>query len=245
MTNHDEIWSIGELAKIAGVSERTLRHYDEIRLLKPRDHGNNGYRYYGREEAERLQEILFYRQFDIPLCEIKEILAEAQPRQKRLEDIQKRLQAKQIHLTELLQTIENSIQNMKGNFVMKTEDLYKPLSSEKQAEYEKWLEDQGISTQNTPRSKGAALEAKLTELARLEAKLRDHYLNDTDPNETFIAHQKWVGEMWGYECSNEAYAGLAQIYRAHPDFVQRFETIEKGMGEWLPHAMEDWAKNHE
>ena len=65
---------ISEAARLAGVSVRTLRYYDKIGLLSPQEVTSAGYRLYGRAELERLQEILFFRELDFPLEEIKAIL---------------------------------------------------------------------------------------------------------------------------------------------------------------------------
>ena len=66
--------SIGEAADRLGVSVRTLRWYDEIGLVKPAAVGENGYRYYGREEMALLQQAVFYKELGLPLKEIKPLL---------------------------------------------------------------------------------------------------------------------------------------------------------------------------
>ena len=67
---------IKEIAKLTGVSVRTLHYYDEIGLLKPSSvDSQNGYRYYDEKSLERLQEILFYRELDFPLKAISEIIS--------------------------------------------------------------------------------------------------------------------------------------------------------------------------
>src|SRR5438105_14624569 len=66
--------TVSEVAKLSGVSVRTLHHYDEIGLLKPDSVGANGYRYYGRDELLRLQQILFHRELGFPLEEIAKVL---------------------------------------------------------------------------------------------------------------------------------------------------------------------------
>src|SRR3954466_5289569 len=66
--------TVKQLARLSGVSVRTLHHYDEIGLLKPASVGANGYRYYGREELLRLQRILFHRELGVPLGSIAELL---------------------------------------------------------------------------------------------------------------------------------------------------------------------------
>jgi len=61
-------YSINKLAKLAGVSTRTLRYYDEIELLSPRRISSNGYRMYGQKEVYLLQLILFYRELAQKVC---------------------------------------------------------------------------------------------------------------------------------------------------------------------------------
>src|SRR5512142_2846337 len=68
------MFTIRQLCKMAGVTPRTLHYYDEIGLLKPSRVGENGYRYYGEESLLRLQQILLYRELDLPLESIKRIL---------------------------------------------------------------------------------------------------------------------------------------------------------------------------
>ncbi len=69
------MFTVKQLSKLAGVTPRTLHHYDAIGLLKPSRVGDNGYRYYGEELLLRLQQILFYRELDMPLEDIKKIMA--------------------------------------------------------------------------------------------------------------------------------------------------------------------------
>ena len=67
-------YTITKLAKLACISSRTLRYYDEIGLLKPLNINSSGYRIYGQKELKRLQQILFLRQFGLELTAISQIL---------------------------------------------------------------------------------------------------------------------------------------------------------------------------
>ena len=60
-------YSIKEIANLAGVTTRTLRFYDEIGLLSPAETASNGYRFYNQESLLRLQQILFFRELEVPL----------------------------------------------------------------------------------------------------------------------------------------------------------------------------------
>src|SRR5512142_2180529 len=68
------MFTVKQLSRLAGVTSRTLRYYDQVGLLKPSRIGANGYRYYEEEALLRLQQILFYRELDMPLEDIKRIM---------------------------------------------------------------------------------------------------------------------------------------------------------------------------
>ena len=70
------MFTVKQLSDLAGISPRTLHYYDEIGLLKPAAHGDNGYRYYSEEALPRLQQILFFKELDFSLDEIRAIMAQ-------------------------------------------------------------------------------------------------------------------------------------------------------------------------
>ena len=69
--------TVKEISDLTGISVRTLHYYDEIGLLKPTDKSEAGYRLYDDKALETLQQILFFREFDIPLKEIKAVMENA------------------------------------------------------------------------------------------------------------------------------------------------------------------------
>ena len=74
METRAKAYTVRQLAKMAGVSVRTLHHYDQIGLLKPSSRTEAGYRLYAEKDLLRLQQVLFYRELDFPLDEIRTIL---------------------------------------------------------------------------------------------------------------------------------------------------------------------------
>lgn len=69
--------TVKEIAEITGISIRTLHYYDEIGLLLPTEKSESGYRYYDDKALEILQQILFFREFDIPLKQIKAVIKQS------------------------------------------------------------------------------------------------------------------------------------------------------------------------
>ena len=105
---------ISEVAKLTGITVRTLHYYDEIGLLKPSEITEAGYRLYSREDLEILQQILFFRELDFPLSQIKEIMNNPNYDKEEALKKQKELLIQQRQRIEgLIKLIEKRINNIK------------------------------------------------------------------------------------------------------------------------------------
>lgn len=132
--------TVKQLAAISGVTVRMLHHYDEIGLLKPAHVGANGYRYYGRAEMLCLQRILFHRELGVPLADIAGLLElEGADQIGVLLRHREKLAAERERFRILIETIDRTVADIKGETPMPNADLYRGFSAEKQAEYEAWL----------------------------------------------------------------------------------------------------------
>jgi MerR family transcriptional regulator, thiopeptide resistance regulator len=243
--------SVGELAREAKVSIRTLHHYHAIGLLIPSHVGANGYRVYGRAEMLRLQEILFYRAVGMGLSEIAGLLAGKDDQVARLERHRERLSAEIARASDMLGTLKRTIAELKGDGSMANDNLYGPFPPEKQAEYEAWLIDTygGDMPRHVAesREKVAAMTGWMREdwtrrLQEVEARLVALFEAGVDPGaeaagEAVTAHRLLVGEMSEMVLPDSAYAGMAELYATHPDFIARYEQLSRGFSAWLPAAM--------
>lgn len=112
-------YTVNELAVIAGVSVRTLHYYDEIGLLNPMRVAKNGYRIYGQKEVDLLQQILFYRELEVPLKKINEILNTTNyNREKELEKQLSALLQRKIQIEGLITNVKRTINSLKGEDAM-------------------------------------------------------------------------------------------------------------------------------
>ena len=108
-------YTIRKMASLSGVSARTLRYYDEIGLLQPARINSSGYRIYGQAEVNRLQQILFYRELDLKLDEIKEILEQPDFNvEQALYEHQQKLLEKRNEIDRLLASVQQTLQHYKG-----------------------------------------------------------------------------------------------------------------------------------
>lgn len=118
-------YTVKNLAKISGLSIRTLRFYDEIGLLKPAYYGDNHYRYYKEEQLLMLQQILFYREIGFPLNEIQRIINSDDFNKIDSLISHKKILAQNLDRTKkLIKTIDQTIDHLKGNITMRDEELF-------------------------------------------------------------------------------------------------------------------------
>lgn len=127
-----------QISKIAGITPRTLHYYDEIGLLKPAQIGENGYRYYTEESLLRLQQILLYKELDMPLENIRRVLgAQEFNVVAALEHHKKELRNRIARLELLCDTVDQTLDHLKGIKPMKDYQLFKGLTKEEEAENER------------------------------------------------------------------------------------------------------------
>lgn len=140
---------------------------------------------------------------------------------------------------------------------MTDKDLYSGVVSPgKQAEYEAWLVDTygpaihdhiAVSRRKMDKLTNDERGELMKELESIEQGLVEGLRRGIPPQaaslDPLIArHREWVSAMWNQPAPLEAYAGLADTYLAHPDFVARYESIEAGFADYLAKAMHSWVK---
>jgi DNA-binding transcriptional MerR regulator len=249
-------YTVKQLARLSGVSVRTRHHYDEIGLLKPAFTGENRYRYYGREELLRLQDILFHRELGVSLQEIALLLdAAGRDRLTILREHRARLAHRVERSRQLLHTIDRTIAELNGEGAMDDNERFKGFSPEQQAEHEEWLVDRlGEAARNEIRHSRERFDAlgpdgqreALAEGGAVEDELVAHFRAGRAPEEDAVdpslaRHWAWIQRMWGREGTPLAYAALGNLYVSHPGFLERFEARGPGFAQWLADAMKAHA----
>jgi DNA-binding transcriptional MerR regulator/quercetin dioxygenase-like cupin family protein len=122
-------YTVKQVAAMSGVSVRTLHFYDESGLLKPAYLGANGYRFYEEAQLLTLQQILFYRELEFELKQLKEILGRTDfEKVAALGTHRKVLQEKLARTQSLIETIDKTVEHLKGTQKMKTEEMFAGFS---------------------------------------------------------------------------------------------------------------------
>ncbi|MGI6606708.1 MAG: MerR family transcriptional regulator [Peptococcia bacterium] len=244
-------YTVQKLAKLAGISSRTLRYYDEIGLLKPARISSSGYRLYGRAEVDRLQQILFYRELGIELEQIKRIItAPSFDKRAALCEHHARLLDKKKRLELLIANVEKTIAETEGRIRMtdkeKFEGFKKKMLAENEAKYGREIREK-YGEENVARSNEKFMNmteeqyAELQELTeRLNETLKQAVAGGEPAGElaqkACELHKKWLLFFWP-QYSKEAHMGLAQMYVDDSRFTAYYEKIAPGCAAFLRDAM--------
>lgn len=228
--------TVKAVAKAAGVSVRTLHHYDAIGLLKPSGASQAGYRLYSREDVERLQHILFYRELEFSLAEIGALLEEpGLDRRAALERQRDALQARQAHTGVLIQTITKTLESLRGGRPMKDHELFQGTDP---SQYEEEVRQRWGDTEAYKESKRRTKNLKKEDWDRLRAEGQDIAKGiaarmDKGPQDAEV--QQWVGRHHQhicsrfYACSTQMYRGLAQMWAEDERFAAYWNAFRPGM----------------
>ena len=244
-------YTVKGLSKLAGVSTRTLRYYDEIGLLKPLRINSSGYRIYGYKEVELLQQILFYKELGVSLNKIKEIIYDTSfDIEMALAEHRKELLKKRNQLDLLILNLDRTIASRKGGIKMKNEEKFlgfkKNLIEENERQYGKEIKElYGEDTVNKSNEMimGMSQEKyyKWKELgSQIMVTLKEAFKTG-DPasnlaQQTADLHRKWLSFTWN-SYSKEAHAGLAKRYVDDDRFTQYYDKDQPGLAKFLRDAI--------
>lgn len=254
-------YTVKKLAELSGVTERALRWYDEIGLLKPAYYGNNGYRYYEEEQLLLLQQILFYRELGIPLDEIrKATLGNDFDKLKALSSHQAALRKRLERTEELLKTIDKTVLHLRGQIMIKEDEIYRG--------FREWSKGKGpesyyvgvfidpeacdseaekIVLQNLKQKKPQdqayyeKLERDYTEIYQAIAGcLKEALAPDSDEVQKVIDRHYHFAEQF-HNCSSAVYLALAKLYVEKEAFRIQLEHFHHELPEYMAAAMRIFA----
>jgi DNA-binding transcriptional MerR regulator len=245
------MYTVKQLSKLAGVTRRTLHYYDEIGLLKPTQIGDNGYRYYGEESLLRLQQILFYRELDIPLEKIKKIMGGREfDVMTALESHREELYKRIAHIERLITTVDHTIYHLKGKKEMSSKQLFEGFSEEQQAEYEK-----EAMQMYDPATVRASIEKWKNYTAVEKQRIFDEgnaiYLDillampkGASSTEAQAGVERWRRHMEYFWMPNDdQLLGLVDGYNDDPRFKANFDKIDPNLAAFMREAVGVYVDN--
>lgn len=241
----DETYTVRQLAKLAGVSVRTLHYYDQIGLVKP-ERRRNGYREYGAAVALRLQQVLFLRELGFPLAEIRELLARpdfdvlsALRSQKEL------LERRAGRLRTLLATVDKTIELIRGERDMAIKDYYVGFSDEqvqgwRREARERWgeqtVEESEHRILSMGKAKFAAVQEEADEIYREVVANMDKEPASPEVQALVGRWRQWLENFAHY--TDEMVLGLGRMYSSDDRFAAFYRSYHPDLAPFWTKAIE-------
>jgi DNA-binding transcriptional MerR regulator len=249
-------YSVGQVASFAGVTVRTLHHYDEIGLLSPGGRTGAGYRRYGEPDLERLQQIMFYRELGFSLDDITAMLDDpgADPgahlsRQHAL--LTDRLE----RIGQMVEAVEKAMEAHRMGISLTPEERFEVFGDHDPAQYaqeaeQRWgntdaYRESQRRTRSYHKQDWLTIKAESAEITRSLADLMAAGAPATSPEAAALAerHRQHI-TRWFYDCSYEIHRGLAEMYVADPRFTKNYDDIAPGLAAYFHTAITTNADAH-
>lgn len=251
MENGIQQYSVKQLSHLAGVSIRTLHHYDEIGLLKPAQRSEKGYRSYGRDELFRLQQIMFYKTLGYALEEIKSILdTDDFDLISALQSHKKVLETRAKDLNKLMSTIDKTIVELKNKEGMITDkELYEGFKPEEvesiKTETAKRWPEESIQVENRIKQMSKAAwkdtQQEAEEINLWLSNLMHKPVSDIEVQKVIKLHFDYLHRF--YEVSEERYRGLADMYLQDDRFKSHYDSVKTGLALFLNEGIHKFCDN--
>lgn len=248
-------YTVGKVAELAGVTVRTLHHYEQIGLLEPEQRSRSGYRQYSTADLDRLHHILYYRELGFALPDIATILDNPRTDSTNHLRRQRRLLTQRLdRLSGMVAAIDKELEARTMGAELTPEEkleifgeTYDP-SWETEAE-ERWGESDAWK-QSSERTKKFSKEQwkKIKAdgdafMAKLGAAKRSGVAPDSD-EAMALAEEHRQGIETFYDCSHAQQRGLADMYLADERFAKTYDDVEPGLAQWIHDAIHANADRH-
>jgi DNA-binding transcriptional MerR regulator len=244
-------YTVQGLSRLSGISKRAIRYYDEIGILKPARINSSGYRIYGKDEVDRLQQILFYRELGVSLESIKNImLSTGFDTVKALKEHHEKLLEKRRKLDLIISNVEKTIAFREGRIKMtdseKFEGFKEKLIEDNEKKYGREIREKyGDDTVERSNKKFKGMtEKQYREAEKLESDMLstlEAAIETEDPagelaQKAADMHKRWLCYFWD-SYSKEAHAGVAQMYVEDRRFTAYYDKKRPGMAKFLRDAI--------
>jgi DNA-binding transcriptional MerR regulator len=247
---------VKDVARIAGISIRTLHHYDEIGLLVPQARSNAGYRLYGEEDLLRLQQILIGRELGLSLEEIrrllddpgfdgkKALLTQREQLRNRARQTEAMIRAVDAALAILEEKTKGGRMDMEKLF-----DGFDPSKYEDEAR-ERWgntdaYKESMKRTKRYTADDWKKIKAEQSAIYQDSVAMMKAAGKPTDPESMDIAERHRLSiDRWFYPCSHAMHEGLASLYESDSRFAENINKHGEGLADFLVAAIRANAKQH-
>ncbi|MCP2291234.1 MerR family transcriptional regulator [Nocardia amikacinitolerans] len=244
-------WSIQDLAKAAGTTSRTLRHYGQLGLLPPSRIGANGYRYYDQDSLVRLQRILLLRELGLGLPVIAEVLAGEQDTAAALRTHLELLRQEQDRIRRQIESVHTTLQKTERGEQLVAAEVFDGFdhTQYKDEVIERWGKE---AYENGDRWWRSLTDQQKKDFQQTQLDIaadfgRAHAAGlpvDSDEVQAIVTrHHAWVGDGWqGRPVTADAFIGLGEMYVTDPRFAVNYDVHGEGTAAFVRDAMKVYAE---
>jgi len=240
--------TVKRVSDLTGVSVRMLHHYDKIGLLTPAKISDSGYRLYDEKNLIELQQILFFKELDFSLEDIKSIIkSPVFDRKKALSKQKELLILKRDRLEKLIELIEKT---MKGEINMSFEEFNTSEIQKLQKEYAKEVKEKfgetsqykefKEKTENYSKDKWNDLYSKLNDIFKSFSQIMQYSPDCKDAQDLVSGLQKFISSNY-YHCSDEMLNNLGQMYVCDDRFCKNIDKIKPGLAKFVSKSIEAYC----
>lgn len=242
-------YSVGQVAGFAGVTVRTLHHYDEIGLLCPSGRSGAGHRRYDDADLDRLQRILFYRELGFPLEEVAVLLddPESDPRE-HLRRQHALLSERIARLQQMAKAVEHAMEAKKMGINLTPEERFEVFGNKDPEQYREEAEQRWGHTDSYAESQRRAASYTKADWQRMQDEVADWsaryaaLMESGEPSEGVAAmdmaeeHRQHI-TRWFYDCPYEMHTCLGDMYVSDERFKAFYDAMRPGLAEHLRDAI--------
>ena len=241
-------YSVGQVAGLAGVTIRTLHHYDEVGLLSPSGRSSAGYRIYEESDLGRLQQILFYRELGVTLEEIATIVND--PRTDAVGHLRRQrglLIARIERLSAMVAAIDHGVEAKMRGIRLTPEERFEVFGNFKPEDYAEEAQQRWGDTEAYRQSQRRVatynkedwLKIKAEE-EEVRASLAAAFAAGSGPDSEEVmaaaeAHRQHISR-WFYECSYDVHRSLADMYVNDERFRANYDALAPGLAQFIRDA---------
>jgi len=241
-------FTVGDLAKLTGITVRALHHYDEIGLVVPSERSSAGYRLYSDADVRRLQQVLLFRELGLPLDEIAAAIDSAADRADLLRQHREALLTKRARLDAMVSAVDTALATLEKGTTMQPDDVKQMFEGFDPAQYEEEVKERWGDTdaykESARRTKSygkAEWQQIKDESAAIYAALADQMRAGTPVTDAKVQalveqHRAHI-DRWFYPCSKELHKGLGAMYVGDPRFAANLDKAGDGFAQYLSDAI--------
>ena len=241
--------TVGEVAAMAGVTVRTLHHYDRIGLLSPSARSSAGYRLYAPDDLDRLHQVLLYRELGFALEDVADLLADDADPEAHLRRQHRLLRDRMERTSAMVEAVETEMEARAMGISLTPEERFEVFGENDPSQYDAEVEERWGETEAYAQSKRRTAAYSTEDWLRIKAEGEDvearfaAALSDGVPPDSERAmdiaeeHRQQISRNF-YDCPPEMHAGLGRMYVEDERFTAHYEQRAPGLAQYVSTAVQ-------